>query len=237
VGRERKISRADVLDAAFGQIAEGGLDSLSMRGLGQRLGVEAMALYRYVGSKDELVGHLRAELFRGVPIQMDSGRPRRDLEQLCLGARRALTAKPGAHALLAGMQWSFDELNVRDRTVGRNSATTVRLARSGTQNHEEEQAGATWLPLAEAMLRSLKGLVPEVLDRAYAFRVLFCYLLGQVVFAGTSRAAYAQVDSAHSGEFPEFWAVAGSLAESSFEIEFELGLRALLDAMEQRSAF
>jgi AcrR family transcriptional regulator len=54
--RNRKpLSRERVLEKAIALADKDGLDALSMRKLGQALGVEAMSLYNHVGSKGELV--------------------------------------------------------------------------------------------------------------------------------------------------------------------------------------
>lgn len=49
------LSRERVIDAAIRLADEGGIESLTMRRLAQALGVEAMSLYYYVASKDEIV--------------------------------------------------------------------------------------------------------------------------------------------------------------------------------------
>ena len=49
------MSRDRVLRAAIGIADEGGLEALSMRKLAQELGVEAMSVYHYVASKDEIL--------------------------------------------------------------------------------------------------------------------------------------------------------------------------------------
>ena len=49
------LSRERVLGAAVLLADEDGLESLSMRKLGQRLGVEAMSLYNHVANKDDLL--------------------------------------------------------------------------------------------------------------------------------------------------------------------------------------
>jgi len=49
------LSRERVLRAAVTLADEGGIDALSMRKLGQALGVEAMSLYNHVASKDDLL--------------------------------------------------------------------------------------------------------------------------------------------------------------------------------------
>ena len=49
------LSRERVLRAALALADEGGIESLSMRKLGQELGVEAMSLYNHVANKDDLL--------------------------------------------------------------------------------------------------------------------------------------------------------------------------------------
>ena len=55
VERPSRLSRERVLRAAIAQADEGGIESLSMRRLGQQLGVAPMALYRHVADKEDLV--------------------------------------------------------------------------------------------------------------------------------------------------------------------------------------
>src|SRR5829696_938501 len=50
------LTRARVLQAAVDLADRDGIDALSMRKLGQELGVDAMALYRHVQGKDDLLG-------------------------------------------------------------------------------------------------------------------------------------------------------------------------------------
>jgi AcrR family transcriptional regulator len=49
------LSRERVLRAAIGLADEAGIEALSMRKLGQALGVEAMSLYNHVANKDEIL--------------------------------------------------------------------------------------------------------------------------------------------------------------------------------------
>lgn len=53
--RRLPLSRDRVLDAAMRLADEGGIESLSMRKLGQALGVEAMSLYNHVANKDDIL--------------------------------------------------------------------------------------------------------------------------------------------------------------------------------------
>jgi AcrR family transcriptional regulator len=53
--RERKLSRERILEAALRVADEEGLDALSMRRLGQALGVQAMSLYKHVAGKEDIL--------------------------------------------------------------------------------------------------------------------------------------------------------------------------------------
>jgi len=56
--RRAPLNRDRVLHAALALVDEGGVESLSMRKLGQALGVEAMSLYYHVANKDEILDGL-----------------------------------------------------------------------------------------------------------------------------------------------------------------------------------
>ncbi len=53
--RRAPVTREAVLRAAITVANEGGLEALTMRRLGQELGVEAMSLYNHVANKDEVL--------------------------------------------------------------------------------------------------------------------------------------------------------------------------------------
>ncbi|WP_418960547.1 TetR/AcrR family transcriptional regulator [Streptomyces tritici] len=58
-----RLSRERVVEAALRVVDHEGLDSLSMRRVADELGVEAMAIYRYTTSKDDLLDGLVEHLF------------------------------------------------------------------------------------------------------------------------------------------------------------------------------
>ena len=53
--RRAPLTKERVLRAAVELADQGGIEALSMRKLGQELGVEAMALYRHVRNKDDIL--------------------------------------------------------------------------------------------------------------------------------------------------------------------------------------
>jgi len=65
-GRPAKLSRRSILEAALALLDREGASALTMRRLGEELGVEAMSLYRHVADRaallDALADHLAAEI-------------------------------------------------------------------------------------------------------------------------------------------------------------------------------
>src|SRR5690349_4418442 len=64
-----RLTRERVVDAALELIERDGAEALSMRRLGGELGVEAMALYSYVRSKDELLDAVAERLVAGLELR------------------------------------------------------------------------------------------------------------------------------------------------------------------------
>ena len=62
------LTRARIVDAALEVVDAEGVEALSMRRLGRSLGVEAMSLYEYVRSKDELLDALAERLLEELEL-------------------------------------------------------------------------------------------------------------------------------------------------------------------------
>lgn len=104
--RHRPLDRALILDAAVRFIDEQGLPGLTMRRLGEALGVEAMALYRYVAGKDELLDGVVDVLVAGMRTDVDVLERPRDgwqdfVQRLAHGVRRVALSHPKAFPLVA----------------------------------------------------------------------------------------------------------------------------------------
>ncbi|WP_241979238.1 MULTISPECIES: TetR family transcriptional regulator [Cryobacterium] len=67
VTRER-LNRERVLTAAIELADRDGLDSLTMRRLGEELGVEAMSIYAHVANKDDLLTGMVDTVFAGIEL-------------------------------------------------------------------------------------------------------------------------------------------------------------------------
>jgi AcrR family transcriptional regulator len=89
------LSREVFADAALRIIDADGFDALSMRALGEQLGVHATAVYRHFASKDELVEAVMARMFvtSGVEVP-DVGTPRDRIASLLRSLRLAFAQHP-----------------------------------------------------------------------------------------------------------------------------------------------
>ena len=100
------LSRERIVDGAVHFIDTHGLPGLTMRRLGNELGVEAMALYRYVPGKEELLDAVVEKLVERMESDDDVlGRPRDGwqdfLIRLAHGVRRVALEHPKAFPLVA----------------------------------------------------------------------------------------------------------------------------------------
>jgi AcrR family transcriptional regulator len=102
----RPLSKERIVEAAVTFIDEHGLPGLTMRRLGNELGVEAMALYRYVPGKEELLDAIVDSLIEGIRQDADVLDVPRDgwqdfLVRLAHGVRRVALDHPKAFPLVA----------------------------------------------------------------------------------------------------------------------------------------
>ena len=88
--RRTPLTRDRVLHTATRQADEGGLESLSMRKLGQELGVEAMALYHHFANKDDLVDSMVDLVFGEIELPTSGGGWRTAMRQRAIAVRDAL---------------------------------------------------------------------------------------------------------------------------------------------------
>jgi AcrR family transcriptional regulator len=100
------LSRERVVSTAVAFIDEYGLPGLTMRRLGETLGVEAMSLYRYVPGREELldavVGHMIEQMRRdeGVTSSPQDGW-QEFMQRLAHGVRRVALEHPKVFPLVA----------------------------------------------------------------------------------------------------------------------------------------
>jgi AcrR family transcriptional regulator len=98
--RRGTLTRQRVLEAAVELADRHGIDSVSMRRLGQELGVEAMSLYTHVRSKDDLLNGMVEVVMGEVPARLEGGQWKTTLRRAVLDARQVLLRHPWAPAVI-----------------------------------------------------------------------------------------------------------------------------------------
>jgi AcrR family transcriptional regulator len=95
----RPLTKERVLRAAVRLADEGGIESLSMRKLGQELGVEAMSLYNHVANKDEVLDGIVEMVVNEIDSPPEDADWKTMLRQSAISTHEALMRHPWAARL------------------------------------------------------------------------------------------------------------------------------------------
>lgn len=210
------LSRERIVSAAIEFIDANGLPGLTMRRLGEQLGVEAMALYRYVPSKEELLDAVVESLVADVSadeVVLDVPRDgwQDFLQRLAHGVRRMALAHPKAFPLVASRPAEAPWLRPPLRSLA-------------------------WV---ETFLSGLlgEGFTDEAAIEGYRAYTSFLlgHLLLEVAVHGADVGPLDVLDD-QTGEpgtslHPTVSRLRGPLSEDRSAVEFEEALEALLDRM------
>ena len=213
------LSRQRVVDAAVAYIDDSGLAALTMRRLGARLGVEAMALYRYVPGKEDLLDAVVDTVMDLLDKDDDvagepSGGWQDFLQRLAHGMRRVALTHPNAFPLV----------------VSRPPA-------------------APWLRPPLRSLRLVETMIEALLEEGFddrtsvaAYRAFSNFLLGHLLLevstlgadVGPLDVAPDPEDSAERLEgFPTLRRLHPELRQNHAAAEFEVALEELLNRLAQ----
>lgn len=103
MGRQAKrlpLSRARILDAALALADAEGLEAITMRRLGQAMGVEAMSLYKHVADKDDILDGLVDRVLADIELPSADLEWREAMRRRARSARAAFAKHPWAIGLL-----------------------------------------------------------------------------------------------------------------------------------------
>lgn len=95
-----RLSRERVLEGAVEVADVGGLGSLTIRSLAERLGVKPMSVYHYVAGKDEILDGIVDIVFGEIDLPSVGGNWRTELTRRAHSARAVLRRHPWAIPLL-----------------------------------------------------------------------------------------------------------------------------------------
>lgn len=204
------LSRERVLRAAIALADQGGIESLTMRGLGRELGVEAMSLYNHVRSKDDILDGI-VDLVLGDIDVPGLGTPwKAAMRQRALSAHAVLLAHPWAAVLI------MSRYNIGPGMTRYLDATLGRLREGG---FSIEGALDAWNTLDSHLygftLQELN--LPFEADEAPQ---VSAEVLGQL----------------SADQFPHVTEVIGHVMVSGRREDFTFGLELILDGLEQRLA-
>lgn len=115
--RNRTLTQQDFIEVATEFVDTHGLSELTMRSLGDLLGVDATACYRHFRNKDALitamVDAMLAEVLASLPA--DAPSPRADLEAQMIASRRAFHVHPQLAAALTVSDGAMPSANLLSR--------------------------------------------------------------------------------------------------------------------------
>ena len=94
------LSRERVFEAAVAYADEHGIEELSMRKLGQDLGVEAMSLYYHVSNKDEILDGMVGHVVAQIEIQPVDDDWKAGMRRQIMAARQVMARHPWAIGVL-----------------------------------------------------------------------------------------------------------------------------------------
>lgn len=211
------LDRAAIVDASVALVEELGVDGLTMRRLGERLGVDATAVYRHFRNKEDLLravgDRAHAAVLGELAGSTSSGGPWRDVvRELCIRLRAAHLARPELAALVrTGPSLQEHELHLTEtllRELRRARLDDVEIVRA-YHSLIELSVGAAAIDAPMAALSAR--------ERSTTYR--------------RWRRTYATLDEQ---EFPESVRLAASLYPDDAATRFEDALDRLLDGITAR---
>jgi AcrR family transcriptional regulator len=207
--RRRPLSRDRVLRAAIRLADEGGLESVSMRKLGQVLRVEAMSLYKHVANKDDILDGI-ADL-----VMSDFEVPSRDAEWKTAIRRSAISA----HQILLRHPWASSLIE------SRLNAGPARL-RYVDSVIGVLSAGGFSMPI---VLRAIMAL------DSHTYGFVLQELAWSFDVGNAPEVAATSARGLPTGDYPNLVAMAEMVttAPHGVPVDFEFGLDLILDGIER----
>ncbi len=129
--RRRTLSADRVLAEAVSLADESGIESLSMRKLGQALGVEAMSLYNHVANKEEILDGIVDRVVGEIEIPSGETDWKTAMRQRAVSARKVFLRHPWVTTLIESrIKMSPVRVRYFDATIGalRAGGFSIELA-------------------------------------------------------------------------------------------------------------
>ena len=141
-----RLTRERVLRAAVALADEGGIESVSMRKLGQELGVEAMSLYNHVANKGDLLDGMVDFVAGEFDVASKGGNWKSSIRQSAISAHEVLLRHPWACSLaMSRPKVGPAKLRHVDSMVGslREAGFSIQMAHNAMHAIENHISGFT----------------------------------------------------------------------------------------------
>lgn len=199
------LSEEKILGVALDIAESAGISKMTMRAIGERLGADPTAVYRYFPKKADLLEAMANRLFAAVPLGDQDGSWRHRIENLTTAARHLYRDHPSLTTLLATSDDTLDSI------VAINETLLAALLDAGLQPAEAAL-------FHQAIISTVLG--AAVLDSTGAFT------------DDDERETLRRVYSALPPQrYPALAANAAQLFPAADDV-FDLTLRLMLDAIE-----
>lgn len=207
--RRQPVTRDRILDAAVDLADEAGIEAVTMRRLGARLGVEAMSLYKHVADKEAVLAGIADRVASEFELPSPDADWRTALRNSSIAAHRVLLRHPWAGPLLES---SLDPGPAR---LAYLEAVVGVLRGAGFSLPDVAHAFGT-------LDSHLYGFTMQVVSMP----------VGTDDYADTSAALAEHLDA---DRYPNLLAMAAMAAETGgAPLEFTFGLDLILEGLERR---
>jgi AcrR family transcriptional regulator len=206
------LSRDRVLRAAVALADREGIDALSMRRLAQELGVDAMALYRRVRDKDDIVDGATDTVIAEIDLGAPAHRWRTAMRDLALAARQVMLHHPWAPPVITRRKHLGPAaLRLIDRVllILDQGGFSLEMSHHALHVLGSRPLGFTQDPFDDSQSAQPGAPPPEELARA---------------LAGFPHIARLAIAATHTG----------ALGGCDDDFEFEFGLDLILDGLERK---
>lgn len=213
VGSRTPLTKDRVLQTAVAVADQDGLGALTMRRLGAELGFEAMALYKHVSNKDEILDAMVELVIGEIEIPSEGASWREAMRRRAISARKVL----GRHS------WAIGLLEAR----GLNGPTAMRYLNAIIGNLTS--AGFAMELAAHAF---------SLLDSYVYGHVIQEVSMTIGTSAETTESMASALDETARTQYPHLVAMYEHAATfgHTFDGEFEFGLDLILDGLDRHLA-
>jgi TetR/AcrR family transcriptional regulator, tetracycline repressor protein len=145
--QSRALSADGIVAAAIEIADTDGLAAVSMRNIGARLGVAAMALYRHVPNKDALLELMADKVLSELPHPAESGRWQNEMKGFWTAFHDLLLEHPFVAHTLVDIPLAGAELAIRGEEV----LATLMAGGLDAESAAEALTGLTWFTVGGAL--------------------------------------------------------------------------------------